>query len=109
METMMKVPDFLRDILGYTEGKDLNEKLVHLIANDLKRRIHLCSDRIVEFETKYGMSFAEFKAAWEAGKIPNRYSHEVERDYMEWESLDDEYELLLAHLRKLKEEFSLAP
>ena len=46
----MKVPDFLRDIL--------------------KRRLHLCSDRILEFETRYGMSFAEFKAGWEAGEIP---------------------------------------
>lgn len=105
----MKVPDFLRDILGYTEGKDLKEKLVYLIANDLKRRLHLCADRILEYETKYGMSFQQFKAAWKAGRMANRYSHEVERDYMEWESLDDEYALLLSRLRRLKEKFRLAP
>jgi len=101
METM-KVPDSLKDILEYLEGESLDKKLVHLIANDLKRRLQLCSQRIVEFEAKYGMGFEEFAHAWQSGEIPNRYSHEVERDYMEWESLADEYKLLLAQLKKIK-------
>jgi hypothetical protein len=59
----------------------------------------------MEFEAKYGMQFKEFAAKWKANKIPNRYSHEIERDYMEWESLIDEHNVLLLQLRKLKDKF----
>jgi len=55
----------------------------------------------MEFEAKYGIQFEEFAAKWNADKIPNRYSHEIERDYMEWESLVDEHKILLLQLRKL--------
>jgi len=37
----------------------------------------------MEFEAKHGMQFEEFATKWKADKIPNRYSHEIERDYME--------------------------
>lgn len=98
----VKVPDSLKDVFEYLEGESLDQKLVYLIVSDLKRRLQTCSQRIVEFEAKYGMRFEVFAQAWQAEKIPNRYSHEVERDYMEWESLVDEYELLLSNLKKLK-------
>lgn len=101
METL-KVPDSFKDVLDYLEGDSLDEKLVHLITNELKRRLQACSQRIVDFEAKYGMGFEEFADAWQADEIPNRYSHEVERDYMEWESLSDEYKLLLSQLKRLK-------
>lgn len=102
----MRVPETLTDILEYLEGETFDKKLVHLIANDLKNRLHACSQRIVEFEAKYGMEFEEFERAWKEGQIPNAHSHEVERDYMEWESLIDEYEFLLSQLKKLKKESS---
>lgn len=38
------------------------------------------------FETKYGMPFAEFAVKWQADSIPQRRSHEIERDFMEWEA-----------------------
>lgn len=38
------------------------------------------------FEAKYGLTFADFAQAWQEGKIPDKYSHEVERDFMEWEA-----------------------
>ena len=103
METV-KVPDSFRDVLEYLEGDSLDKKLVHLITNELKRRLQACSHRIVDFEAKYGMGFEEFARAWQGGEIPNRHSHEVERDYMEWESLSDEHKLLLSQLKKLKRE-----
>jgi len=102
---IVKLPESLQEILEFVEGKNLDEKLIQLIRNDLKRRLHLCSERIMEFEAKYGVQFDEFVANWKADKIPNRYSHQVERDYMEWESLVDEHNVLLAQLRKLKDKF----
>ncbi len=100
----VEVPDSLKGILEYLEGETTDQKLVHLIINDLERRLQTCSQRIVKFEAKYGMRFEDFAQAWQAEQITDRYSHKVERDYMEWESLVDEYELLLSNLKKLKSE-----
>jgi hypothetical protein len=38
------------------------------------------------FEQRYGMDFPSFKQAWTSGNVPNEHSHEVERDYWEWEA-----------------------
>jgi len=100
----VEVPDSLKGIFEYLEGETADQKLVHLIINDLERRLQACSQRIVKYEAKYGMRFESFAQAWQAEQITDRYSHEVERDYMEWESLVDEYELLLSNLKKLKGE-----
>ena len=109
MQKILRLPESLQEILESVEGKNLDEKLIQLIRNDLRRRFHLCSERIMEFEAKYGMQFEEFVAKWKADKIPNRYSHETERDYMEWESLVGEHEMLLLQLRKLKGKFPSIP
>ena len=103
METV-KVPDSVKGIFEYLEGETADQKLVHLITNDLENRLQTCSQRIVRFEAKYGMRFEAFAEAWQAEQISNPYSHEVERDYMEWESLVGEYELLLANLKRLRSE-----
>jgi len=36
------------------------------------------------------MTFAEFAEAWESDEIPNKWSHQVERDYTIWEGLEAE-------------------
>ena len=38
------------------------------------------------FERRYGMDFASFQQAWQEGRIPDAHSHQVERDYWEWEA-----------------------
>lgn len=103
METL-QLPASVREILESTRGDDLEQKVFHLLLSDLERRLHFCSDRILEFEKKYGMSFTEFAEVWQRDGGFDKYSHEVERDYMEWESLDDEHQLLLLQLRNIKQE-----
>ncbi|HBY96402.1 MAG: hypothetical protein M5U01_08305 [Ardenticatenaceae bacterium] len=39
------------------------------------------------FERRYGMEFDAFQQAWQAGRIADRHSYEVERDYWEWEAV----------------------
>ncbi len=47
------------------------------------------------FEAKYGVSFAAFKIAWDAGEIADRHSYAVELDYWGWEAaMTDESRLL---------------
>ena len=46
------------------------------------------------FERRYGMDFAAFQRAWQEGRIPDAHSHQVERDYREWEAtVTDEQQL----------------
>jgi hypothetical protein len=61
-----------------------------LICADLARWLWECKREIGDFELKYRMTFAEFAEAWENNDIPNKWSHQVERDYMIWEGLEAE-------------------
>jgi hypothetical protein len=46
------------------------------------------------FERRYGMDFGSFQQAWQEGRIPEAHSHQVERDYWEWEAtVTDEQQL----------------
>lgn len=38
------------------------------------------------FERQYGMDFQAFEQAWDEGRIADKHSYEVERDYWEWEA-----------------------
>ncbi len=58
----------------------------------LQARLSLAEAKRVSYEKKYGMDFAEFKAAWRDDKIPAQYSYEVESDYWEWEGAITDYE-----------------
>lgn len=38
------------------------------------------------FEAKYGMTFEQFNARFQAEEIPDQYSYAVESDYFDWEA-----------------------
>ncbi|MBC8264055.1 MAG: hypothetical protein H8E47_08040 [Anaerolineales bacterium] len=61
-----------------------------LVSADLGRQLRECEREIGDFELKYRMTFTEFAEAWESDEIPNKWSHQVERDYMIWEGLEAE-------------------
>ncbi len=71
------------------------EVAITLAVKDwLQLRLHTIEAQKKAFEEKYGMDFATFRAAWGSGKISDRHSYEVEKDYWEWEGLlTDEYDL----------------
>ncbi len=101
METL-EIPNSVKEMLRDLKGKSLEDKFTTLILSDLDNRLRRCIERLYEFERKYGLSFREFKKAWETDKIPGKYSYKTESDYMEWESLDDEHGLLLVKIREIK-------
>jgi hypothetical protein len=53
------------------------------------------------YRRRYGMEFSAFKQAWQEGRISNRYSYEVERDYWEWEAATTDEERLQEMLESL--------
>ena len=99
----LQISNLVKEMLQDVKGKSFEEKLTMLLVRDLENRLHSCTERLYEFEKKYGQVFQEFKEAWETDKVPERYAYEIERDYMEWESLDDEHDLLLSQMRKIKD------
>jgi len=118
----IQIPNSMKEILQFAEGKTIQEKLARLLLSDLENRLRSCTERLYEFEKKYSLAFKGFKEAWEKDKVPEfrgfkeaweknkvleKYSYEIERDYMEWESLDDEHDLLLSKMRKMKESLNL--
>lgn len=95
------VSDKVRKVLeDFVPGTDLSAKLESLTRANLKHLLTACNEALSRFEAKYGLTFAEFFQAWKEGAIPERYSHEVERDFMEWEAHQQEKEDLLVALRE---------
>jgi hypothetical protein len=98
---LIAVSDKVRKVLeDFVPGEDLSAKLESLMRANLKHLLTDCNDALSRFEAKYGLTFSEFAQAWQEGAIADSYSHEVERDFMEWESYQQEKEDLLAALRE---------
>jgi len=68
----------------------------------LAGRLRECKREIGDFELKYRMTFAEFAEAWESNGILNKWSHQVERDYMIWEGLEAEKRKWLSLLKRIR-------
>ncbi|MEK6656745.1 MAG: hypothetical protein AABY79_03675 [Nitrospirota bacterium] len=92
----------LLDKLEIVEGKKLDEKINNLLETNTLMRLKECEDKIFEFESKYGMDFEGFKKAWKAKSIKEKHSHEVERDFMEWEGFEAERKKWLIALRNTR-------
>lgn len=92
----------LIDKLKIIEGKEINEKIFSLLETNAIMRLKECEDLIFAFEAKYGMDFNGFKKTWEDGNIKNKHSHQVEKDFMEWEGFESERIKWLNTLRDIK-------
>ena len=92
----------VKEFLDFMPGKRTEDKIVNLIIDSLILKLRECEEKIVELEAKYGITFEEFKENWNAEKIADKYSHEVERDYMEWEGFQMEKKRWLSILKDFK-------
>jgi hypothetical protein len=94
--------DSMMESLNLVPGKNIQEKLSRLLENSLILHLRECEDYLFKFESKYGMDFSGFSERWEQGGIPDKDSHGVERDFMEWEGFTMERSSLLKALQNLK-------
>lgn len=74
----------LADITGETR---LDTAISATLKDAVEHRLEIVGNGIKNFEKKYGMGFSEFKKKWNEGKIKNKFSYSVEKDYLEWETL----------------------
>ena len=81
------IPKPAYKILRRLTGEARPDVALSMALKDLVR-LRLDSAHIVvsNFEQKYGASFEQFAALWQAGKIAQAYSFAVEQDYWDWEA-----------------------
>lgn len=99
---MLRLSKDIIEKLEIIEGVNLEEKVIKLLKGGVSSQLKECADFILGYETKYAMTFEQFKDAWERDEIHNKHSHEVERDFMEWEGFELERDKWLKLLRDLK-------
>ncbi len=98
----VSIPEKLFDKLKIVEGKEIDEKILNLLETNALMRLKECENSIFEFESKHGMDFDNFKKEWERGDIRDKHSHNVERDFMEWEGFESERKKWLNTLRDIR-------
>ena len=103
MQTISLSDKLLRVLEDFTPGADLETKLENLTRENLEHQIRACNEALSHFEAKYGLTFTDFAQAWQEDKVPNKHSHEVERDFMEWEARHMGKTDLLTAVRKFSQ------
>ncbi len=101
--SVITLPDNVMRILDVIPGETREDKLLNLLAENISAKLKECDARIVEFETKYGMSFEDFQQAWKEKLLGDPFSYSLEKDYMEWEGFCLEKRKWLSLLKELKD------
>jgi hypothetical protein len=89
-------PQLLKVLTEVTGELRLDSALRIVAQEAVAHRLEHMIEQIHTLEQKYGTSFEEFDKRFQAGKILDQHSYEVEQDYLEWEGL-------LCRQRRLKE------
>lgn len=82
-------------------GADLGSSIEAVTLEAVRLRLHDVADQLAGLEARYGRTFEQFAADWNAGGVADRFSHRIERDFMEWEALAAERHELLSLIREL--------
>ena len=88
---------------------DLGHAIEAVTLDAARLRLHDVADQLVGFEARYGRTFEQFAADWSAGRQADRFSHRIERAFMEWEALTVERRELLDVIRELSAAADASP
>ena len=80
---------------------DLAGSIEAVTLDALRLRLRDIVDQLGIFEARYGRTFEQFATDWNAGRLADRFSHGIERDFMEWEALIMERQEILELIREL--------
>ncbi len=82
-----------------TETSDLETALLKILSEYIDLKTRLLRQRIRAFESKWGMTFAEFAERCETETLDqDAYAYKVESDFWEWEQA----ETLLRHYEAMQ-------
>ena len=75
-------------LMKATQTPDMETALWKVLSEYLDLKFDKLSERIAEFEQKWGMSFEEFsRRCKEKSLEEDVYSYKVEKDFWEWEKV----------------------
>jgi hypothetical protein len=100
--TLAEVTPQMRTVLDGITGETIDEKIVHLLVNELRRRLQDCEQEILELEIKYGMMYDQFQTRLEAGDLGDPFSYPLEQDAMRWDDLVAEKKHWLSELKAIQ-------
>ena len=80
---------------------NLADSIEAVTLDALRMRLREVADQLGRFEARYGRAFEQFAADWHTGRVADRFTHRVERDFMEWEALTMERRELLDLIHEL--------
>ena len=89
-------------VLDRVDGETIDQKLVHLLTSELRRRLQECEGEILDLEIKHGSMYDEFQARLQAGELGDPFSYPLEQDAMRWDDLMAEKEHWLSQIRSLQ-------
>ncbi len=99
MSVSIKLPSEIHSVYENLFKQKPEEGTIHLVVNELRRRLAEYKLMDKTFQEKYKMDFDEFKRKQiveEAG-----HSFQVEEDYCDWELAIDGIQTITAELKKL--------
>lgn len=80
-------PQLLKVLTDLTGEVKIDNALRTVARDAVHYQLQQIGERIRALEHKYGRPFKEFEELFQAGRIPNQHSYEIEQDYLEWEGL----------------------
>jgi len=84
----LEIPKGTIKILSDITGEPRLDVAIRMTLRDMiEHRLEKIEKELKELEKKYGANFSEFERNWKGGKIKNKFSYIVEKDYLEWDSL----------------------
>ncbi len=83
-------------------GFSPEERAAEFLIAGIKGYLKECELEILEYETKYGCSFDNFKAKIATGEISDEFSYKIEKDIMKWGDLITEKQNWLNVFRKIE-------
>ena len=88
MEDTKQIPKQTKKILIDITGEPRLDIAINMTLRDATRyRLNEINKRIKRFYDKYKTDFGKFEKLWKEGKIKNKFSYDIEKDYLEWDSL----------------------
>lgn len=103
MTTTLQIDQKLYDALVESFGEEaLKGKIDAILLSAMENLLEQYTKRILALEEKYGVPFVEFEKLWDEDKVKDKYSHEVEGDFMDWEMLEMEKRDMLSALARFR-------
>jgi hypothetical protein len=77
----------LRALTELTGEPRLDVALLLTLQDAVNYRLEKIDEAISAYEQKYGMTFDQFQSRGKNEDLPQQFSYEMEKDYLEWDGL----------------------